>query len=186
MNTQRRLRIRSERRLDIGHEIEVTMESQAKHWLPLTEYALRSGMSISTLRRKIKSNAISYKMEDGRYLIQSDDLFEAPRVSGFSSSDEPRRHSIPTTRPSAPEKESPAPAVFQTPAPAPVAVPFAAEVDTLRAELRRARDEDILRWKALEARVAGLAKKLEFFSEQMAETKMLVKIFEEKMDSRAQ
>lgn len=163
------------------------MESQSKHWLPLTEYALRSGMSISTLRRKIKSNTISYKMEDGRYLIQSDDLFESPRVTGFSSSDEPRRHSIPTTRPSTPERESPAPAVFPAPAPVPAATPVPpAELEALKAELRRAREEDILRWKALEARVAGLAKKLEFFSEQMAETKMLVKIFEEKMDSRAQ
>ena len=166
------------------------MESQSKHWLPLTEYALRSGMSISTLRRKIKSNSISYKMEDGRYLIQSDDLFESSRVSGFSSSDEPRRHSIPTTRPATPERESPAPAVFPAAAPVPTAAPSivtpVAEIEALKAELRRAREEDILRWKALEARVAGLAKKLEFFSEQMAETKMLVKIFEEKMDSRAQ
>lgn len=161
------------------------MEAQPKNWLPLTEYALRSGMSISTLRRKIKSNAISYKMEDGRYLIQSDEIPEGTRAVGFSSSDEPRHHSIPTARPSAPEKDSPAPATF-APAPPPQA-PSAptAELETLKAEIRRAREEDILRWRALEARVSGLAKKLEFFSEQMAETKMLVKIFEEKMDGRA-
>lgn len=154
------------------------MEAQPKNWLPLTEYALRSGMSISTLRRKIKSNAISYKMEDGRYLIQSDEIPEGTRAVGFSSSDEPRHHSIPTARPAAPEKDSPAPALQVAPVPA-------AELEALKAEIRRAREEDVLRWRALEARVSGLAKKLEFFSEQMAETKMLVKIFEEKMDGRA-
>ena len=46
-------------------------------------------------------------------------------------------------------------------------------------------DDNVLRWKALEARVSGIAKKLEFFSEQMAEAKMLVKLFEEKLDHRA-
>lgn len=159
------------------------MEAQPRSWLPLTEYALRSGMSISTLRRKIKSNSISFKMEDGRYLIQSDELSEANKGMGFSSSDEARRHSLPTTRPSAPEKESPTPVVFTTPSP--TAGVLSAALEDLRGDLRRAREEDILRWKALEARVSGLAKKLEFFSEQMAEAKMLVKIFEEKMDNRA-
>lgn len=59
-----------------------------------------------------------------------------------------------------------------------------AALEELREEIRRVQEENLLRWKALEARVAGLAKKLEFFTEQMAETKMLVKIFEEKLDSR--
>ncbi len=158
------------------------MESQAKNWLPLTEYALRSGMSISTLRRKIKSNSISYKMEDGRYLIQSDDLLDNARTVGFASSDELRHHSVPTVRPSSPEPESPNTVVF--PAGPIQETASASEIEALRVEIRRNRDEDVLRWRALEARVAGLAKKLEIFSEQMAETKMLVKIFEEKMDHR--
>jgi uncharacterized protein YhaN len=58
------------------------------------------------------------------------------------------------------------------------------ELKKIREELALGRDEGSLRWRALEARVAGLAKKLEQFTEQMAELKMLVKIFEEKLDAR--
>ncbi len=45
---------------------------QTADWLPLTEYAARTGLSISTLRRKIKSSAIDYKMDNGKYLIKCD------------------------------------------------------------------------------------------------------------------
>jgi hypothetical protein len=38
-------------------------------WLPLTEYAVRSGISLSTIRRKIKTNSILYRLDKGRYLI---------------------------------------------------------------------------------------------------------------------
>ncbi len=38
-------------------------------WLPLTEYAVKSGVSLSTIRRKIKSNSIQFRLEKGRYLI---------------------------------------------------------------------------------------------------------------------
>jgi hypothetical protein len=165
------------------------METQ--HWLPLTEYALRSGMSISTLRRKIKSNTISYKMEDGRYLIRGDDLSEGARSMGFASSDQamPR---VPSTRPdvegntrnfvaAAAPVSVPAPAIASLSSSAPASD----EVSVLREEFRRMQEDNNLRWRALEARVTGIVKKLEFFSEQMAEAKMLVKLFEEKLDHRA-
>lgn len=38
-------------------------------WLPLTEYSVKSGVSLSTIRRKIKSNSIPFRLEKGRYLI---------------------------------------------------------------------------------------------------------------------
>jgi len=38
-------------------------------WLPLTEYAVRSGVSLSTIRRKIKTNSIQFRLDRGRYLI---------------------------------------------------------------------------------------------------------------------
>lgn len=162
------------------------MDTTSGHWLPLTEYALRSGMSISTLRRKIKSNSIEFKMEEGRYLIRSDDLSEAAPVMGFTSTDQSPR--MPSARPSVPPTISSvaAPIAPSTPSIAPAAAePPSAELAQLRDELRRMQEDNLLRWKALEARVAGLVKKIEFFAEQMAETKMLVKIFEEKLDHRA-
>jgi hypothetical protein len=154
------------------------MEIQANHWLPLTEYALRSGMSISTLRRKIKSNSIEYKMEEGRYLIRSDDLEDAPSVpAGFASSDAPRLPPPPAVRTTSPAAPSPAISPLPT-------AGLAQELAEIRSEMRLAQSESSLRWRALEARVAGIAKKLDMFAEQMGELKMLVKIFEEKLDHR--
>ena len=74
------------------HVPETCNESNG-NWLPITEYSVKSGMSLSTIRRKIKSNSIAYRLEKGKYLI----LFEtkgqvtqpvdiAPRVSPVSMS----------------------------------------------------------------------------------------------------
>lgn len=153
---------------------------QPNVWLPLTEYALRSGMSISTLRRKIKSNAVEYKMEEGRYLIRFDEFEEEPPLVptiGFASTDAPQ------VRPALPKPEPKA--VVKPAVEAPQQAAILDEIRKIREELHLNKDEGSLRWRALEARVAGLAKKLEQFTEQMAELKMLVKIFEEKLDSRA-
>jgi hypothetical protein len=144
-------------------------------------------MSISTLRRKIKSDTIEYKMEEGRYLIRSDDLADRS-VSGFASSDEGASPHLPRARPASSESEPTPPSgatVTATHAEIPGRIVSAVELEMLREDFRRMQEDNLLRWKALDARVSGLAKKLEFFSEQMAEARMLVKIFEEKLDHRA-
>ena len=38
-------------------------------WLPITEYSVKSGMSLSTIRRKIKTSTLPFRFEHGRYLI---------------------------------------------------------------------------------------------------------------------
>ena len=38
-------------------------------WIPLVEYAVKSGISLSTLRRYIKSDKIEYRTENGKYYI---------------------------------------------------------------------------------------------------------------------
>jgi len=38
-------------------------------WLPLNEYANRHKLSVSTLRRRIKSQKIKFRLEDGKYFI---------------------------------------------------------------------------------------------------------------------
>ena len=40
-------------------------------WVPILEYAAAEGVSLSTLRRHIKSNKIPHRMENGRYLVWS-------------------------------------------------------------------------------------------------------------------
>ena len=149
------------------------MDTQSQHWLPLTEYALRSGMSISTLRRRIKASTIEYKMEDGRYLIRGDELSEGGGNLGYASSDGATRSMEPEASALARLAREKISAGLST-----------QEVEQIREELKRMQDENLLRWKMLEARVVGLAKKMEFVSDQLAEAKMLVKIFEERLDQR--
>lgn len=38
-------------------------------WIPLMEYAVKKGISLSTLRRHIKAEKIPYRLENGRYLL---------------------------------------------------------------------------------------------------------------------
>lgn len=38
-------------------------------WIPLLDYALKNGVSLSTLRRHIKNNKVLYRVENGRYLL---------------------------------------------------------------------------------------------------------------------
>jgi len=50
------------------HVPELGYESNGD-WLPITEYSVKSGMSLSTIRRKIKSNSLAYRLDRGKYLI---------------------------------------------------------------------------------------------------------------------
>ncbi len=45
------------------------MESAKRKWLSLTDYASKYRVSVSTLRRRIKSEQIEHRTEHGRYLI---------------------------------------------------------------------------------------------------------------------
>ena len=40
-------------------------------WLTLPEYSIKKGISISTLRRKIKNSELEYSFKNGRYLIKT-------------------------------------------------------------------------------------------------------------------
>ena len=46
------------------------MDLESKEvWLPIIEYSIKTGVSLSTIRRKIKSGTIPYRLEKGKYLI---------------------------------------------------------------------------------------------------------------------
>lgn len=44
-------------------------------WVPLLQYAVNKGMSMSTLRRRIKANQIPYQLREGRYYLLDDGEF---------------------------------------------------------------------------------------------------------------
>jgi len=48
-------------------------------WLPITEYAGKYNVSISTLRRRIKTGGIEYSFGDGKYLIKDAPMTASPR-----------------------------------------------------------------------------------------------------------
>ncbi len=48
-------------------------------WVPLVEFSVKKGISLSTLRRYIKANKIPWKLLEGRYLVMDDGTFTAPR-----------------------------------------------------------------------------------------------------------
>ena len=49
-------------------------------YLPLTDYSTKHKVSISTLRRRIKTEEIRYKFEDGKYLILDEPVGTHQRV----------------------------------------------------------------------------------------------------------
>lgn len=55
-------------------------------WIPLTQYSLQNNVSISTLRRRIKSHTIQFKLEAGKYFIWQEAAGpKSPQVIGIGS-----------------------------------------------------------------------------------------------------
>src|SRR5579862_5088611 len=42
-------------------------------WIPLQNFSVKYGISLSTLRRRIKANTIPFKLEHGKYFILDED-----------------------------------------------------------------------------------------------------------------
>ncbi len=45
------------------------MKEQDGQWLPIVDYSMRNNLSISTIRRSIKSKKLLYKIVGGKYFI---------------------------------------------------------------------------------------------------------------------
>lgn len=50
----------------------MSVETVKGSWIPLMDYAMKRGVSLSTLRRRIKANKVQYKLENGKYLLFDD------------------------------------------------------------------------------------------------------------------
>lgn len=55
-------------------------------WLPITEYAGKYRVSISTLRRRIKSGEVEYSFQEGKYLLRDGPPKAAPHPTSNSAS----------------------------------------------------------------------------------------------------
>lgn len=111
-------------------------------WIPLMDYAMQYGVSLSTLRRHIKANKIPFKVEHGRYLLQ------APQASSSTPAAAPAEPG-PVAAPIAAKAPAQAPSSSSPPSPSPPAASRpgagatsgASEVGELRLRLQRAQEE---------------------------------------------
>ena len=51
--------------------------SATGYWVSLMDFASKKSVSLSTLRRHIKANKITYKIENGRYLLWDEEVIDA-------------------------------------------------------------------------------------------------------------
>lgn len=79
----------------MSQHVPETCNESSENWFPLTEYSVKSGISLSTIRRKIKSNSIAYRLEKGKYFI----FFENNNKKMSTFSVEPVPVKIPTMVP---------------------------------------------------------------------------------------
>ncbi len=66
----------------------------SSEWLPLTEYSSKYKVSISTLRRRIKTDEIKYQFDDGKYLILDEPV---STYQGVAKNHRPSQDSSETT-----------------------------------------------------------------------------------------
>ena len=55
-----------------------------ENWYSIDDYARLHNISISTIRRRIKSNSIEYKMTEGKYYLKSNIVQESADLTAFS------------------------------------------------------------------------------------------------------
>lgn len=66
-------------------------------YLPLTEYSSKHKVSISTLRRRIKTNDIQYRFDQGKYFILDEESQVSQRPSLKDASNELEKTSAPAS-----------------------------------------------------------------------------------------
>ena len=66
----------------------MTLE-HADSWLPLTDYATKYKVSVSTLRRRIKAEDIKFRFEDGKYFIMDEPVGTHQRIHRPSQDSDP-------------------------------------------------------------------------------------------------
>jgi hypothetical protein len=137
-------------------------------WIPLMDYAMKKGVSLSTLRRHIKANKIQYRVENGRYLLfveENGNIASAKPASAAAPA--PKAASAP--RVSAPSQGSSAQVSTQAQASA----PSSASVNNVTPPKMSDGSDDYL--------LSQLQAKLKKAQEEIAELKTLIAFYEESL-----
>ena len=54
---------------------------QTKQWLSLSNYASKYHVSISTLRRRIKNEAVDFKLHEGKYFLLDSEMAHHEKIT---------------------------------------------------------------------------------------------------------
>lgn len=150
-------------------------------WVPLIEYSIKSGLSLSTIRRKIKSNSIPYRLDKGKYFILFSNGTGAPEVPAVNAGTRQVAEPRPVISPRYTDRKLTAnesEASFETPKvpyrPIHKPEPVAPHADFSFERLMQEKEERI---RLLEKRNSEMA-------ERINELQLLIKVLEEKYDVR--
>lgn len=84
--------------LDLDSQLEDATVAK-KSWIPLTEYSSKHKVSVSTLRRRIKTSQVEYRYSAGKYLLLDTPLDDHQWTQGSSSSISIDDHRVTTAPP---------------------------------------------------------------------------------------
>lgn len=159
------------------HASEACNESNGL-WLPITEYSVKSGVSLSTIRRKIKSNTIQYRLEKGKYFILFNDAnnMAMRHTALVSFADSSRRQEVPFIRKPVAPPTAPSERVEKA-AENPWDMPVDKAVRMVSDAFEHALKEKDERIRLLEQRNSEL-------DDRLNELRLLVRVLEEKYEVR--
>jgi len=137
-------------------------------WLPITEYAVKAGISLSTIRRRIKANSLTFRLDKGKYWIRFETdakLHTAPQPAE------------PIQRPSTPTAKAPLwDRQQETRISSPTIVsPRNDSVETIRTAYEQSIKEKNTRLQTLQSRNQEL-------EDRVTELQHLIQVLEEKFD----
>jgi len=70
-----------------------------QNWIPLVNYSMKYGISLSTLRRRIKANTVPFKLDNGKYLILDENVESDESESSAVTNQNKKASAQPTSAP---------------------------------------------------------------------------------------
>lgn len=170
--------------LVMTHNSPQTASEGSGIWLPLVEYSLKSGVSLSTIRRKIKTNSIPFRLEKGKYLILFSGHWQIqPRGEYHETLQRPQTVAeSPRVFQSADFRPPPSPTQISSVVPSVPPRPNIdlAQLPLLERAVKMVSDAYETTLKEKDERIHLLEEKQREMGERIAELQLLVKVLEEK------
>jgi len=139
-------------------------DSNSGTWLPLIDYSVKTGVSLSTLRRKIKNKGIQFRLTRGKYWI----LYS--EANNLAANEQPN-----------PASQDPSGWEFST-----FAAAFQAPVQTQKPQAKTEMLSDAYEWAIAQrdVRIQALEKRNSELEAQLQEMTLLVQMLESKYQVR--